>query len=83
LDESAGLGCEGAALVAVVGGAFGECALVVVADLCEDNRIEAVDTYGAAWLAAWLTSSRVSAMAWAHSCPAGSASDRARRSRSR
>ena len=34
-------------MTVVVGGAFGECALVVVADLCEDNRIEAVDTYGA------------------------------------
>jgi hypothetical protein len=42
LDKSAGLGCEGAAVAVVGGGAFGECAQVVVADLCEDDLVEVV-----------------------------------------
>jgi hypothetical protein len=31
----------------VVGPAFGECAQVVVPDLCQDNRIERLGTHGA------------------------------------
>ena len=83
-DESAGLGCQRAAVAVVVGGAFGgQRAQVVVPDLSKDSRIELVGAIGASLVCGLVASSRVSAMAWAHSCPAGSASLIARKPRSK